>query len=163
MKKKFFILLLLIIANFSTNVFARYYEKISNINLSFNIAEPIIIVEKKQDTIIKNINSNSPIQEFYFTIKNYKNIENNKKISEVDFEFDIEIKNSDDTFPIKYELYDCLSNENILLEDNRTEKIDVFKNIEFEGCYKLCVVYENKNSQSTSNSIDIEININQKI
>lgn len=163
MKRKISILLIIIIITFSSNVLARYYEKISDIKLSLNIAEPIINVEKNQDTLIKSINSKTPMQEFYFTIKNYNNIENVKKISEVDFEFEIEIKNLNDAFPIKYTLYDCLTNENVVLENNKTSKIYMYKNIEFERCYKLCVIYESNNSKSTSTNIDIEVKAIQKV
>lgn len=163
MKRIVFVVLILIVITFSTNAFARYYKKISNIKLLLNIAEPIINVEKNQDTIIKSINPNTPMQEFYFTVKNYKNIDNVKKISEIDLEFEMEILNSDDTFPIKYELYDCLTNEKVLLDDNKSSKIDMYKNVEFERCYKLCVIYENQNSNSTENSIDIVVNAIPKI
>lgn len=163
MKRIIFVVLILIVINFSTNVFARYYERISNIKLLLNIAEPIIKVEKNQETIIKNINQDTPMQEFYFTVKNYKNIDNVKKISEIDLEFEMEIVNSDDTFPIKYELYDCLTNEKVLLDDNKSSKIDMYKNEEFERCYKLCVTYENQNGSSKENSIDILVNATPKI
>ena len=120
MKRIMFVVFMLIVISFSTNAFARYYEKISNIKLLLNIAEPIIKVEKNQDTIIKSVNQDTPIQEFYFTVKNYRNIDNEKKISEIDLEFEMEIVNSDDTFPIKYEIYDCLTNEKVLLDDNKS-------------------------------------------
>lgn len=163
MKRIIFVILILIVINFSTNVFAIYYEKLTNIRLLLNIAEPIISVEKNQDTIIKSINPNTPMQEFYFTVKNYKNIDDVKKISEINLEFEIEIVNSDNTFPIKYELYDCLTNEKILLDDNKSSKIDMHKNVEFERCYKLCVIYEKQNSSSTESSIDISVNATPKI
>ena len=78
----------------------------------FSIPEPIVDIEKSQDTIVKKIISNTQIQEFCFTIRNFKNMENCKKISEVDFEFEIEIKKSNSIFPIKYELYDYLITAN---------------------------------------------------
>ena len=83
---------MLLVVSYSCNTFARYYEKISNIKLLFSIPEPIVDIEKSQDTIVKKIISNTQIQEFCFTIRNFKNMENCKKISEVDFEFEIEIK-----------------------------------------------------------------------
>lgn len=158
-----FVVFMLIVISFSTNAFARYYEKISNIKLLLNIAEPIIKVEKNQDTIIKSVNQDTPIQEFYFTVKNYRNIDNEKKISEIDLEFEMEIVNSDDTFPIKYEIYDCLTNEKVLLDDNKSSKINMYKNVEFERCYKLCITYEKQKSSSTENSIDISVNAIPKI
>lgn len=163
MKRIMFVVFMLIVISFSTNAFARYYEKISNIKLLLNIAEPIIKVEKNQDTIIKSVNQDTPIQEFYFTVKNYRNIDNEKKISEIDLEFEMEIVNSDDTFPIKYEIYDCLTNEKVLLDDNKSSKINMYKNVEFERCYKLCITYEKQKSSSTENSIDISVNAIPKI
>ena len=153
---------MLLVVSYSCNTFARYYEKISNIKLLFSIPEPIVDIEKSQDTIVKKIISNTQIQEFCFTIRNFKNMENCKKISEVDFEFEIEIKKSNSIFPIKYELYDYLTNEKILLENNKTEKNFVYKNIEFEKKYKLCLIIPKDNNQNFESDIDIEVNIIQK-
>lgn len=147
---------------FPIEAFARYYQKNKNIKLCLKIAEPIIKVEAKQNTIVKKINKNTQIEEYHFIVKNYEIINNNKKVSEIGFSFNIEIKNSNNKFPIKCELYDCLSEKEILQKDDKTESIIINKNEEFERCYKLYLKYDKEKSLKTSNEIDVIVNINQK-
>lgn len=100
---------------FEPQIFARYYETLDTITAEATIAEPIIKVEALQDTIKMEINKESNITQYSFIVKNYEIDSNNKKrINEVDFLYDIEIKNSSENFPIRYELYDVSEGEEIL-------------------------------------------------
>ena len=140
------------------NVFARYYEKIGNIWCYMDIAQPIVEIEKS-NTIVKEINSNSKIEEFYFTIKNY----NKTKISEIDFLYDIEIKNANNNFPIEYKLYDCISGDEVLNGTNKTLQEEMKKYIKVNNKYRLVILWKDKINQNSSTDIDIIINVIQNI
>ena len=159
--KKNITILLLFLIFFTTNAWA-YYTSTEEINICGHIAEPIIKVEPLQETIEYKINKNSEKKEYLFSIKNFEN-EPNKKISEVDFEFYIEVKNSNNDFPINYKLYDCSSNQEILKENSMTEKINIYKNEEFNKIYKLEIFYQENLNSSDSTEVEIEINVNQII
>lgn len=164
--KKIRILVLISILFFissQNSVVARYYESILKINGRAIIAEPIIRVEALQDTIITEINKNSQIQEYAFVVKNYEiDSSNKKRINEVDFLYNIEIKNSNENFPIRYELYDCLTNEELLNNTSKSKEININKNVEFERKYKLLVYWNEIPNMSNHNDIEIIIKINQK-
>lgn len=162
-KKILIIILIFIIGVFPIKVFSRYYQKNQNIKLYLKMAEPIIKVEPKQNTIIKKVNANTQIEEYHFIIKNYDIIDNNKKISEVGFSFNVEIKSSNNQFPIRYEIFDCLSEKEIMQEDNKTSNISINKNEEFERCYKLCLKYDKEKKSKVTNEIDIVVNIEQEM
>lgn len=155
----FFIIIVVI----QTNSFARYYESLNKITGKATIAEPIIKVENLQETIIENINKNSKEKEYYFNVKNYLiNEKNNKKITEVDFDFFIEIKNSDTNFPIKYKLIDCENSEELLNNKSITSKIHINRNVEFNKTYKLVIEWDDReNIQSVTDNIDIVVSVSQ--
>lgn len=141
--------------------FAKYYEVVRSIEGSAVIAEPIVIVDKKQEKIISGFDKNT-VKEYYFVIKNYKYDENgNKKISEVDFLYNIEIKNSSNNFPVKYELYDCSSNEELLKGNNKTTDLLLPQNQEYENEYKIIVSWNDMENLDSQSEIDILINASQ--
>lgn len=159
MKKKLKIVIfsIAILIVFQSSSFARYYESLKNIYGKATIAEPIVKVEALQEPIITEFNKNTQAKEYYFTIKNYEiNSNNEKRISEVDFEFAIQIKNSENTFPIKYELYECDTGNEILNGNNTTEKIVMEKSKVFDKKYKLKVLW-NSNIQAIAANDNIEI------
>lgn len=144
-------------------VWARYYENINKISGKAVIAEPIIKVIPLNNTIITDVNKLSNIQEYHFIIKNYETDLNNKKrVNEVDFLYDIEIKNSSNSFPIRYELYDISTNEELLKGDSKITNLIIEKNKEMEKEYKLKVYWEKKENMSSSNDIDVIVKVNQK-
>ena len=71
MKRKIKILLLIsfVLISIQISSFARYYDVIGKIKGRATIAEPIVKVEKLQDTIIAEINKKSQPIEYYFVIK----------------------------------------------------------------------------------------------
>lgn len=114
--KKIVISILLIMIFFQIPALARYYENLKMVNAKGIIAEPIVQVELLQDTIVANVDKKNSIKECYFYLKNYliENNNNNKRINEADFICDIEIKLTNLNFPIKFELYDCTTGEELL-------------------------------------------------
>lgn len=72
-----------------------------------------------QDTITTTVDKIHPIQESYFCLKNYVIENDSKRINETDFICDIEIKLSDEMFPVKFELYDCSTGEELLKGGNK--------------------------------------------
>lgn len=142
--------------------FARYYELLNNIVGRATIAEPIIKVENLQDTIKTEVNKETTNKEYYFIVKNYEiDSFNNKRISEVDFYYDIEIKNYDDNFPVEYKLYDCDTGEELLNGNNISDKFEIEKNVEYERKCKLIINWNSKEEMSSIDDIDIIINVSQ--
>ena len=163
MLKKAKKLLIVSIFIISINIcsFARYYEKIGAIQGRATIAEPIVIVEGLQDTISLEINKNTKPIQYCFVVRNYKtDSENNKKISEVDFFYNIVVKSSSTNFPVKFELYDFDSGEKISNES----KFDMLKDVEYEKKYKLIVYWNDLQSEMSSlTDVSVLVNVSQKI
>jgi len=166
MKKKIKLLIMiniLILIVLEIPSIARYYESATKIKGKAIIAEPIIKVEMLQDTIITDFNKKTKVPEYYFIIKNYEiDANNNKRINEIDFICNIEIKNSEDNFPIRYELYDCETNEEMLEGNKISKEIFISKDVELEKKYKLQVYWKDVQNMSNNNDIEIIINVTQK-
>lgn len=161
--KKIIILICIILIVPSIS-FARYYEKIENIKGKATIAEPIFIVKNNQNTIIQTIDKESVIEEYLFTIKNYKVEENglNKRYSEVDIEYSIEIFDEKENFPVEYKLYEANNQEELLNGNKITNKIKILANQPYEKTYKLVVNWKEKSeSLDDSNNIKIIVNATQ--
>lgn len=158
MKLKILLSFVVVVFCVQNTSMARYYEMLNKVFVRTTIAEPIIEVQNLQDTVVSEMNKKSENKEYYFKVKNYKFEDTQKQITEVDFDFYIEIINSNNNFPIKYELYDCENNEMILETQNLSKKIHINKNIEFERNYKLVVSWSNK-ELIQGNLDDIELAI----
>ena len=147
---------------YSTPIFARYYENLECFFGKAIIAEPIIRVEQMQDTINIEINKENEIKEYRIIVKNYEIEANKKRINEVDFLYDIEIKNSDYNFPIKCKLFDVETGKELLNGTNKVQALEILKNIEYEKEYVLQVMWENKENMSAESAVDILITASQK-
>lgn len=158
-KKQIVILSFIIIIFLQMPCFARYYEILGKMNGKARIAEPIVKVESLQDTMNLEMNRNIEEKEYHFIIKNYEvSSTNNKKISEVDFSYNIEIKCSNNNFPVKYELIDCSTGEIVL----NNSSFEMKKNIEYEKEYKLVVKWSDVEGEiNLNNNIDINIKVLQ--
>ena len=161
--RKICLLLILIFILIPIITYARYFEKIEAIKGKATIAEPIFIVESLSEKIISEINKESGEKEYIFKIKNYiKENENKKRICEVNMSYNIEIINKNDSFPVKYELYEINSTENLIENDNKTKEIDILKNVEYEQTYKLVATWQEKDLDLASNdNVRIIINSSQ--
>lgn len=155
--KKIIITTIIISLLFNTKVIGRFYEKLDRIKVSSVIAQPIFKFEQMVETIdINNFNEESE-KEYIFKIKNFEiKEENQKRISQVSFEVTIEILNLSNNFPVKYQLYD--ENKELILKENKSEKILIEKDIEFEKIYRLVVYFDKSfNMQNANNQSTIEI------
>lgn len=162
LKFKFFAIITFFLICYSTPIFARYYEGLERFSCKGTIAEPIMKVETLQETIEMKIDKENTIKEYKFIVKNYEIINNKKRISEVDFLYDIEIKKSDNNFPIKCKLFEVETGKELLNGSNKVQGLEILKNIEYEKEYKLQVIWEDKNNMTAESSIDILISANQK-
>ena len=86
------------------------------------IAKPIVVL-KKDEMIQSQINQNSFPMEYSFSICNY----NENDVNEVDFEYTIEIENSNEKFPVKYQLFDCDNQKQISFDNGISEKMKIDK------------------------------------
>lgn len=153
---------LLIVFLIPTPSFARYYDNLGKFSTKASIAEPIINVETLQETVVSDFNKTT-VKEYHFKITNYELETNgNKRISEVDFNYTIEIKNSSNNFPAKYELYDCSTNLEILNGASKTQEFYISKNNMYEKEYKIIVSWEDKDELASQNDINIMVNASQK-
>lgn len=160
-KNKIIVVLIIILITFFTqNTFAKFYEKLEKTLIKAEIAEPIAIFESVSETVkINNFNKYSGEKEYIFKIKNYDILENGeRRISEVNFNYFIEIKSTNSNFPIKYKLIDMQNNEEIELINNKSNEISMKSEKEFEKGYKLVIMYdETKKVDTNEKSADIEI------
>ena len=159
---KVILIVSLLLICYSRPIFARYYESIELFSGKATIAEPIVKVEALQDTINMEVNKESNINEYNFIVKNYEINKGLKRINEANFLYDIEVKNSDNNFPVKYELFDCETGKELLNGSNKVQGMEIFKNIEYEKEYKLRVTWENKENMSETNDVDIVVSASQK-
>lgn len=117
-----------------------------------------------QNTVQQTIDKTSEISTYKFSIKNYvlENDQTTKRISEVDMEYDIQIQNEKENFPIKYELFEEEKNVNLLDENGKTGKINIKAKQEYEKVYSLVVTWDEKSGElSDSNNINIIVNSSQ--
>ena len=158
---RFIIITFLFITLFNNFCYARYTELINSGSYYATIAEPYFVVIPIQETYVFEANKQNINKEYFFIVKNYD--DNNKKASEVDLEFDIEISLSNTNFPVSYKLFDCTTNEELLLDNsNKTQKIFIGKNILFERQYKLVTSWCDKQNMSENVEIYIIINSSQR-
>ena len=162
LKMKLILILSFLLISYSTPIFARYYECLESFSGKGVIAEPIIKVQALQNTINMEVNKESMIEEYSFVVRNYELNNNEKRINEVDFLYEIEIKNSDNNFPIKCKLFDVQTGEELLKGLKKVEGLEILKNVEYEKQYKLQVEWENKENMSRENSVDTLISARQK-
>ena len=122
----FIIVSLLLITNTS---YCRYYERIESIYVSEK-AEPVVRVEKVSDKMINHdYTKNSANLEYIFLIKNYYVDESgSKKISEVSFDYEIKIIESNNKFPVKYYLFDLDDGTELLNGNLISAKKHILKN-----------------------------------
>ena len=122
------------------------YTSTDKIMGNMDIAKPIFYVEGKETTKINSIND---IGYYEFSVKNY----DDDQISDVDFEYTIEVVSKTDDF-IKFELYK--NEQKIELKDLKTDVMSIKGNEQTEEKYKLKVMYdESKGTISSVNDDEI--------
>ena len=128
-------------------VYAKYIQYVE-LKSSTEIAKPIFIVEGTEQSKINSIN-NIGYYEFY--VRNY----NETEISDIGFNYIIEVVSKQDK-SITFELYK--GDENIVLENLKTEKMYIGANEKIEQKYKLKVIY-NKDLNEIGKDILQEVQI----
>lgn len=128
-------------------VYAKYIQYVE-VKSSTEIAKPVFIVEGTEQSKINSIN-NIGYYEFY--VRNY----NETEISDIGFNYIIEVVSKQDK-SITFELYK--GDENIVLENLKTEKMYIGANEKIEQKYKLKVIY-NKDLNEIGKDILQEVQI----
>ena len=128
-------------------VYAKYIQYVE-VKSSTEIAKPVFIVEGTEQSKINSIN-NIGYYEFY--VRNY----NETEISDIGFNYIIEVISKQDK-SITFELYK--GDENIVLENLKTEKMYIGANEKIEQKYKLKVTY-NKDLNEIGKDILQEVQI----
>lgn len=127
------ILLMIIAMILLLQISTAKYRMTNNFSKSMEIATPIFTVEGEDTSKINAINN---IGYYEFTIKNF----NETKVSETGFLYTIEII-SDTDESVKFELFN--EEEQIQLENLKTQKLAISGNEKIEQKYKLKVTYDN--------------------
>ena len=158
LNKRIIVLILLFIA-FSVSSYAKYYKKINLMYKSY-IAEPIIIVEEiSPKTIDTNYNRDTGELEYSFCVKNFEVDENgNKKFSEIEFDYEIIIENNNNNFPVRLELYDLDTEEELLKGNEKTNKEHICNNCEYQKNYKLYAIWD-ESKELIGNSCNAKVKV----
>lgn len=160
--KKILLFTLMFIA-FTVNSYGRYFKSI-NSRYQGQIAEPIIKVQGVSTKIInEDFNRNVGEIEYLFDIKNFE-IEQDgyKRITEVDFNYEIYLEETNQNFPVKYKLYDMSTGEELLNGNNRTLPKHISRDKEYIKKYKLIAKWdESKVLIGKEDVIDIKIKVTQ--
>lgn len=129
------------------------YEITKKLFVKSNIAVPVLEVEGTEATKISDINN---IGYYEFTVKNY----NEKKVSDVSQEYNIEIvSNTDDT--IEFELLE--GDEPVNLYENKTENISIEGVKKEEHNYRLKVSYDSSKNNSEKDILeDVQIKVHSE-
>ncbi len=153
--KKILIILIVVIVSSAILIptsISKFKEK-EEIKDKIEIAEPIFIVEGNEKTKISAINN---IGYYEFSIKNFKD----NKVSETGFKYIIEIVSKTDE-AIKFELYK--GDEQIKLEELKTEELSITGNEKIEQKYKLKVTYDNtKGTQGKDILEEVQVKIHSE-
>lgn len=147
----------IIIAIIPISVFAMYHKEITASGKG-KIAEPIVILEKLEESKTIQFDKNT-VQEISFKVKNYY-VGSIKRINETDFKYDIIIQESNENFPIKYELYNS-KNEELLNGNKRVNSISINKNSEDEETYRLVIKWKSIENPLQNLNVGIKINAYQ--
>lgn len=129
------------------------YETAKDVLTNSKIAMPIINVEGE---VTSKISALSNIGYYDFTVKNY----NQEKVSDVSLNYSIEIISSTDE-SISFKLYK--GEEEINLENNKTEPIYIESLNQVEHSYRLEVMYDKTKSNSQKDILeDVQIKVHSE-
>ena len=150
-KEKIIILLIIIIIIFSKESLSKYSKKIS-IDIDSEITEPIIEIEDDPKVILNS----SETKTFYFKVKNFNRED---KINEVDLEYYIEFM-TNITEEINYKIYK--NDEEIKIENNKTEKNLLRSNIKQEDNYRIEISLNDIYLKEIKEEVKIRLYFEQK-
>lgn len=126
----------------------------TSINGITEIAEPIMVVDNNPAV---NLTTTSDTGYYEFTVKNY---DETGKITQVDLLYNIEILSQlDESIIVK--LYK--ENEEIVLENNKTQNMLLTKEFKTEDKYKMEITYDKTKSISVEDIVkDIQIKVHSE-
>lgn len=125
-----------------------------NVNTNAKIAEPILIVENSPEIAVDGKN---PKKQYDFKVKNYKE---DGETNQIDLQYNIEIITTKEE-TISFKLYK--DDQEIPLENNKTENMKLGKENTQEDNYKLEIIYEQNKSNSTKDIIqDVQIKVHSE-
>ena len=134
--------------------FSKYQSKLTG-QVFASIAEPIMEVRKEQSMLLTAL---APKATYVFEVRNYKEDE----LNQIEMEYYIEIvSNTDDA--IKFNLYK--GEEEISLNNNKTEKIKLTKEEKQTHSYRLEITYDNSKGEigkDINENVEIKIHSIQK-
>ncbi len=159
---KVFILFILLVIG-SNMSYGRYYKSIQG-KYEGIIAEPIIKIQRISQKVVEdNYMKSTQGLEYVFDVVNYSVDElGNKKISEVDFCYIITLKETNNNFPVRFELYDMSTGEELLQGRSCSLQMNIKKGIEYTKRYKLIAIWDdNKELNGSVDDVDIEVEIIQ--
>ena len=114
------------------------------------MAKPILEVENNPEITITSTNKEST---YDFKVKNYNT---NEEISQVDLLYTIEILTKTDE-SITFKLYK--NDEEVKLEDNKSEEFLLSKDKKQEDNYKLKILYNKEKAQGRDIFQDVQIKV----
>ena len=122
----------------------------TKVNANTEIAKPILEVENNPEITITSTNKEST---YDFKVKNYNT---NEEISQVDLLYTIEILTKTDE-SITFKLYK--NDEEVKLEDNKSEEFLLSKDEKQEDNYKLKILYDKGKAQGRDIFQDVQIKV----
>jgi len=147
------IVMLILILFFSGYSMGKGYQK-TNIDAKTKIAEPILVVENGP---ILEINGKNEKETYDFKVKNYRE---NGEINQIDLNYFIEILTPTQE-TISFKLY--RGEEEITLENNKTQNRKLQKKYTQEDNYKLEILYDkNKNKDTKDILQDVQIKVHSE-
>lgn len=145
--------IMVIILFFSKSSFGKDYHS-ANVETNLKIAEPILVVENNP---VIEINGKKQKEYYNFKVKNQNET---GEITQVDLNYNIEILSKTQE-KITYKLYK--ENQEIPLNNNKTENMKLGKGILQEDNYKLEIIYDkNKKSSVTDIIQDVQIKVHSE-
>ena len=154
MKKILAISILILLIPISA--FAKYYEETSKVKTTGIIAEPIVRVQSLTEN--KNIQMyEETVEEYNFMVCNFFEYDEDIRISELDFKYNLEVLNTSDKFPVRIELYNS-NNVEILNGGNISSDFFIHKDEKYEEQYRLVIYWDDKEDLADNTKINIKIN-----
>ena len=153
MKKReivLFLIILMVISLFISGYSMGKSMSTTKINSTADIAKPILEVENNPEITITSTNKEST---YDFKVKNYNE---NEEISQVDLSYTVEILTKTEE-SITFKLY--RNNEEIPLENNKSQEFLLEKDKKQEDNYKLKILYDKGKAQGRDIFQDVQIKV----
>ena len=148
-----FISLITLLLFFSGYSMGKVYQN-TNIQGNAEIAEPILVVENNP---VVEVDGRNEKQYYNFKVKNSKE---DGEINQIDLEYNIEILTKTEE-AISFRLYK--ENEEIPLNNNKTDNIKLPKGETKEDNYRLEIIYDKTKNNSVDDIIqDVQIKVHSE-